>query len=170
MKRLSQRVDVLTSEKAVLTEQQAQLLGEAESQTMPTNLERESARTTMPTNLERESARTTLVQKASPRRRSSTATTFAWGRNTHGQLGVEGGGEAAVSSIDNLPTAKAIACSHFHTLALDMSGNVYSWGRGALGWDVGGDEGGGEGSGVPGDGGGGGDGSGEGGGGEEGRL
>ena len=133
VKRLSQRVDVLTSEKAVLTEQQAQLLGEAETQTMPTNLERESARTTMPTNLERESARTTLVQKASPRRRSSTATTFAWGRNTHGQLGVDGGGEAAVSSIDNLPTAKAIACSHFHTLALDMSGNVYSWGRGALG-------------------------------------
>ena len=88
VKRLSQRVDVLTSEKAVLTEQQAQLLGEAESQTMPTNLERESARTTMPTNLERESARTTLVQKQSPRRRSSTATTFAWGRNTHGQLGV----------------------------------------------------------------------------------
>ena len=66
MKRLSQRVDVLTSEKAVLTEQQAQLLGEAEAQTMPTNLERESARTT-------------LVQKGSPRRRSSTATTFAWG-------------------------------------------------------------------------------------------
>ena len=130
VKRLSQRVGVLTSEKAVLTEQQAQLLGEAE---MPTNLERESARTTMPTNLEHESARTTLVQKESPRRRTSAATTFAWGRNTHGQLGVDGGGEAAVSSIDNLPTAKAIACSHFHTLALDMSGNVYSWGRGALG-------------------------------------
>ena len=64
---------------------------------------------------------------------------FAWGRNSSGQLGL---GDAFSDrkevpnptkvSIDNV-TWTQIACGKFHTVALSINGEVFTWGHNAFG-------------------------------------
>ncbi|XP_015106001.2 E3 ISG15--protein ligase HERC5 isoform X2 [Vicugna pacos] len=62
---------------------------------------------------------------------------FAWGQNLHGQLGV--GSECPstptpqiVEHLSGVPLVQ-ISAGEAHSLALSMSGNVYSWGRNDFG-------------------------------------
>ncbi|XP_013358205.1 PREDICTED: E3 ISG15--protein ligase HERC5-like [Chinchilla lanigera] len=58
---------------------------------------------------------------------------FAWGQNVHGQLGVgrmfpSTPTPQAVQSLTGVPLVQ-ISAGEAHSMALSMSGNVYSWGR-----------------------------------------
>ena len=62
---------------------------------------------------------------------------FAWGANTHGQLGV---GKPGFSEIKPIETRSLfgvpisfIACGGNHSFAVSRSGGVYGWGRNSFG-------------------------------------
>lgn len=62
---------------------------------------------------------------------------FAWGQNLHGQLGI---GRLfasiptpqVVEHLSGVPLVQ-ISAGKAHSMALSMSGNIYSWGRNDLG-------------------------------------
>ncbi len=55
-------------------------------------------------------------------------TVWAWGVDTHGQLG--GGGDSLIPvKVPGLPPIKAIAASSYTSFALDETGRVWSWGH-----------------------------------------
>ena len=62
---------------------------------------------------------------------------YTWGKGINGQLGHSK--DFTVTEADDLervdcPMAlRGLACGHFHSIALSETGQVYSWGRGALG-------------------------------------
>ena len=53
-----------------------------------------------------------------------------WGNNPHGQLGL-GHYDVVLTptQVKGLPKIKKIACGSWHTMALDNSGKVWTWGR-----------------------------------------
>ncbi|XP_054846444.1 probable E3 ubiquitin-protein ligase HERC4 [Eublepharis macularius] len=62
---------------------------------------------------------------------------FAWGQNEYGQLGVGREMSSArepqlVQALEGIPLAK-IAAGGFHSMAVSLSGSVYSWGKNAFG-------------------------------------
>ncbi|KAM6220950.1 E3 ISG15--protein ligase HERC5 [Rhynchocyon petersi] len=62
---------------------------------------------------------------------------LAWGQNSHGQLGVGGIGHSistpqTVVHLTGVPVAQ-ISAGEAHSMALSISGNIYSWGRNDLG-------------------------------------
>ncbi|XP_006900083.1 PREDICTED: E3 ISG15--protein ligase HERC5 [Elephantulus edwardii] len=62
---------------------------------------------------------------------------FAWGNNCHGQLGLGEKIESAylpqtVTHLLGIPLAQ-ISAGEAHSMALSMSGNIYSWGKNNLG-------------------------------------
>ncbi|MCP3166301.1 sialidase [Myxococcus sp. QH3KD-4-1] len=60
---------------------------------------------------------------------------LAWGQNVAGQLGTGSTGvpQAQPLKVNGLPAIKAIAAGIAHSLALDVSGNVWAWGQNANG-------------------------------------
>ncbi|RKG89192.1 hypothetical protein D7W82_07985 [Corallococcus sp. CA049B] len=63
-------------------------------------------------------------------------TVWAWGQNVAGQLGTGGTSGTPQSQpgrVNGLPSIKAVAAGIGHSLALDVSGNVWAWGQNASG-------------------------------------
>ncbi|MHA7631001.1 RCC1 domain-containing protein [Corallococcus sp. M7] len=63
-------------------------------------------------------------------------TVWAWGQNVTGQLGTGGTSGTPQSQpgrVYGLPSIKAVAAGIGHSLALDVSGNVWAWGQNASG-------------------------------------
>ncbi|WP_158617609.1 MopE-related protein [Corallococcus sp. CA049B] len=61
---------------------------------------------------------------------------WAWGQNVTGQLGTGGTSSTPQSQpgrVNGLPSIKAVATGIGHSLALDVSGNVWAWGQNASG-------------------------------------
>ena len=57
---------------------------------------------------------------------------YAWGSNSNGQLGNGTTTDSDTLVNVNLPsgvTATAVACGHYHSLAIGSDGNVYAWGE-----------------------------------------
>ena len=62
---------------------------------------------------------------------------FAWGQNLHGQLGLGKVFDSTptpqiVEHLSGVPLAQ-ISAGEAHSMALSMSGNIYSWGRNNFG-------------------------------------
>uniref|UniRef100_A0ACB8E8Z2 Uncharacterized protein n=1 Tax=Sphaerodactylus townsendi TaxID=933632 RepID=A0ACB8E8Z2_9SAUR len=62
---------------------------------------------------------------------------FSWGQNDYGQLGLGGKMRPAwvprrVQALDGIPLAR-IAAGGYHSMAVSLSGSVYSWGKNAFG-------------------------------------
>ena len=55
------------------------------------------------------------------------------GNNTFGQLGRSSGDETKLQRIKNIPPMLGVSCGCDHTLALDESGSVWTWGYGDSG-------------------------------------
>ncbi|WP_164002840.1 MopE-related protein [Pyxidicoccus caerfyrddinensis] len=63
-------------------------------------------------------------------------TVWAWGQNVAGQVGTGSASSTPVSQptqVNGLPAIKALAAGIAHSLALDVSGNVWAWGQNASG-------------------------------------
>jgi alpha-tubulin suppressor-like RCC1 family protein len=70
---------------------------------------------------------------------TSSGSVWAWGENNYGQLGPQGPAVATSVPVrvSGLPTISMIASGGNNNIAVDQSGNVYTWGRnefGELGW------------------------------------
>jgi alpha-tubulin suppressor-like RCC1 family protein len=63
-------------------------------------------------------------------------TVWAWGQNVAGQLGTGSTSSTPIpqpTQVNALPAIKALAAGIAHSLALDVSGNVWAWGQNASG-------------------------------------
>jgi alpha-tubulin suppressor-like RCC1 family protein len=60
---------------------------------------------------------------------------FAWGLDNYGQLGIGRSGDSTNSPVQSLVLTQivAIAAGSYHSVALDQSGAVWTWGFGVLG-------------------------------------
>ncbi|WP_426748873.1 MopE-related protein [Myxococcus faecalis] len=60
---------------------------------------------------------------------------WAWGQNASGQVGTGAASTAEPTprQVNSLPTIRAVAAGHNHTLALDADGKVWAWGKNDLG-------------------------------------
>lgn len=60
--------------------------------------------------------------------------TWSWGNNEHGQLGIGSLTDASEPTIiSTLSNVKMVSCGAYHTISIDSSGDLWGWGWNSLG-------------------------------------